>query len=82
MDEVDLSGDICHWDEALTSAEKKLLSNVLAFFASSDSIINDKLVTRFYADVPIAEARFFYSFQAMIENVYSEMYSLLIDTFI
>lgn len=62
--------------------EKHFISHVLAFFAASDGIVNENLVERFCKEVQIPEARFFYGFQIMIENVHSEMYSLLIETYI
>ena len=62
--------------------ERKFISHVLAFFAASDGIVNENLVGRFSQDVQIPEARCFYGFQIMIENIHSEMYSLLIDTYI
>ncbi|CAE1311728.1 RRM2 [Acanthosepion pharaonis] len=81
VEEVDLSKDFEHW-ERLKPEEKHFISHVLAFFAASDGIVNENLVERFYQEVQIAEARSFYSFQIAIENIHSEMYSLLIDTYI
>jgi len=66
----------------LKPEEKLFISHVLAFFAASDGIVNENLLERFSQEVQIPEARFFYGFQIMIENVHSEMYSLLIDTYI
>jgi ribonucleoside-diphosphate reductase subunit M2 len=66
----------------LTGGERHFISHVLAFFASSDGIVNENLVERFSNEVQVAEARCFYGFQVMIENVHSETYSLLIHTFI
>ena len=80
-DEVDLSKDLADWKK-LTSDEKYFISHVLAFFAASDGIVNENLVERFCQEVKVTEARFFYGFQIMIENVHSEMYSLLIETYI
>ena len=80
-EEVDLSKDQKDW-EKLTDNERFFISRVLAFFAASDGIVNENLVERFSQDVQIAEARCFYGFQIMIENIHSEMYSLLIDTYI
>ncbi|GAV08605.1 hypothetical protein RvY_18270 [Ramazzottius varieornatus] len=80
-EEVDLSKDVQQW-EALTANEKHFISHVLAFFAASDGIVNENLVERFSQEVQITEARFFYGFQIAIENIHSEMYSLLIDTYI
>ena len=62
--------------------ERKFICHVLAFFAASDGIVNENLVDRFSQEVQIPEARFFYGFQIAMENVHSEMYSLLIDTYI
>uniref|UniRef100_A0A8C6D317 Ribonucleoside-diphosphate reductase subunit M2 n=1 Tax=Moschus moschiferus TaxID=68415 RepID=A0A8C6D317_MOSMO len=80
-EEVDLSKDIQHW-EALKPEERNFISRVLAFFAASDGIVNENLVERFSQEVQITEARCFYGFQIAIENIHSEMYSLLIDTYI
>jgi len=73
--------DIAHWD-SLTADEKHFISHVLAFFAASDGIVNENLVERFSQEVQVTEARCFYGFQIAMENVHSEMYSLLIDTYI
>uniref|UniRef100_A0A663F0T7 Ribonucleoside-diphosphate reductase subunit M2 n=1 Tax=Aquila chrysaetos chrysaetos TaxID=223781 RepID=A0A663F0T7_AQUCH len=80
-EEVDLSKDIQHW-ESLKPEEKYFISHVLAFFAASDGIVNENLVERFSQEVQITEARCFYGFQIAMENIHSEMYSLLIDTYI
>ncbi|CAI2162318.1 12523_t:CDS:2 [Funneliformis geosporum] len=82
VEEVDLSKDISDWENKLNDDEKYFLSHVLAFFAASDGIVNENLVERFSNEVQIPEARCFYGFQIMIENIHSEMYSLLIDTYI
>lgn len=66
----------------MTEDERFFISRVLAFFASSDGIVNENLVERFCNEVQIAEAKCFYGFQIMIENIHSETYSLLIDTYI
>lgn len=66
----------------MTSDEKHFISHVLAFFAASDGIVNENLVERFSQEVQVTEARCFYGFQVAIENVHSEMYSMLIDTYI
>ena len=79
--QVDLSKDIQHW-EALKPEERDFISHVLAFFAASDGIVNENLVERFSQEVQITEARCFYGFQIAMENIHSEMYSLLIDTYI
>ncbi|KAG0270395.1 Ribonucleotide-diphosphate reductase (RNR), small subunit [Actinomortierella ambigua] len=81
-EEVDLSKDMNDWDNKLTSDEKYFISHILAFFAASDGIVNENLLERFSNEVQIPEARCFYGFQIMIENIHSEMYSLLIDTYV
>ena len=81
-EEVDLSKDANDWENRLNDDERFFVSRVLAFFAASDGIVNENLVERFSKDVQIPEARCFYGFQIMIENIHSEMYSLLIDTYI
>ncbi|CAL8316479.1 unnamed protein product [Merluccius merluccius] len=80
-EEVDLSKDLQHWD-TLKEEEKYFISHVLAFFAASDGIVNENLVERFTQEVQVTEARCFYGFQIAMENIHSEMYSLLIDTYI
>jgi ribonucleoside-diphosphate reductase subunit M2 len=80
-EELDLSKDLTHWD-TLTADEKYFISMILAFFAASDGIVLENLASRFMNDVQLAEARAFYGFQIMMENVHSECYSLLIDTYI
>lgn len=82
VEEVDLSKDLGDWEQRLTADERFFISRVLAFFAASDGIVNENLCERFSQDVQIPEARAFYAFQIMIENIHSEMYSLLIDTYI
>ncbi|KAF9585494.1 Ribonucleotide-diphosphate reductase (RNR), small subunit [Lunasporangiospora selenospora] len=81
-EEVDLSKDMNDWENKLSDDERYFISHVLAFFAASDGIVNENLLERFSNEVQIPEARCFYGFQIMIENVHSEMYSLLIDTYI
>ena len=81
VDEVDLSNDIKQW-EKLTADEQHFIKYVLAFFAASDGIVNENLAQKFCTEVQIPEARCFYGFQIMMENIHSEMYSLLIDTYI
>lgn len=81
VEEVDLSKDTDDWQK-LNPDEKHFLSHVLAFFAASDGIVNENLVERFSTEIQVTEARFFYGFQIAMENVHSEMYSLLIDTYI
>jgi len=80
-EEVDLSKDLKDW-ENLKDDERYFVSHVLAFFAASDGIVNENLVERFMKEVQVPEARCFYGFQIAMENIHSEMYSLLIDTFI
>lgn len=80
-EEVDLSNDMEHWNN-LNDGERHFISHVLAFFAASDGIVNENLASRFSTEIQIPEARCFYGFQIAIENIHSEMYSLLIDTYI
>jgi len=80
VEEISFS-DIEDWNK-LTPNEQIFIENTLAFFAGSDGIVNENLVTRFYNDVQIPEAKAFYTFQMAIESVHSECYSLLIDTYI
>lgn len=80
-EEVDLSKDLTHWDN-LKDSERHFISHVLAFFAASDGIVNENLVERFSQEVQVTEARCFYGFQIAIENIHSEMYSMLIETYI
>jgi ribonucleoside-diphosphate reductase beta chain len=80
-EEIDLAQDITDW-EKLNDKEKHFISHVLAFFAASDGIVGENLALRFYGDVKIPEARVFYGFQLMMEGIHSEVYSLLIDTYI
>lgn len=80
-EEVDLSKDLRDW-QTLSLQEQTFISQILAFFASSDGIVCENLSARFLNDVQIAEARAFYSMQIFMENIHSEMYSLLIDTYI
>lgn len=79
--EVDLSGDAAHWN-ALTSDEQYFIKMVLAFFASSDLIINENLSQRFILDVKCIEARLMYNYQRAMEDIHSEMYAKLIDAYI
>ncbi|AAO89322.1 ribonucleotide reductase small subunit [Vaccinia virus WR] len=81
VEEVDISKDINDWNK-LTPDEKYFIKHVLAFFAASDGIVNENLAERFCTEVQITEARCFYGFQMAIENIHSEMYSLLIDTYV
>ncbi|PKU78626.1 ribonucleoside-diphosphate reductase small chain [Dendrobium catenatum] len=81
-EEVDLSQDLRHWDHTLTSDERHFVTHVLAFFAASDGIVLENLAGRFMREVQLPEARAFYGFQIAIENIHSEMYSLLLETYI
>ena len=81
IDEVDLSKDLQLWD-TLNKDEKYFVSMILAFFAASDGIVLENLGTRFMSEVQVSEARAFYAFQIAMETIHSEMYSLLIDTYI
>jgi ribonucleoside-diphosphate reductase beta chain len=81
VEEVDLSADSKSW-ESLTEREQYFISHVLAFFAASDGIVNENLAQNFMQEVQIPEARCFYGIQVAIENIHSEMYSLLIQTYI
>ncbi|KAL1531562.1 ribonucleoside-diphosphate reductase [Salvia divinorum] len=80
-EEVDLSADQRHFD-SLTADEQHFIKHVLAFFAASDGIVLENLAGRFMKDIQISEARAFYGFQIAIENIHSEMYSLLLETYI
>ncbi|KAL4733074.1 ribonucleotide reductase [Aspergillus similis] len=81
-EEIDLSKDLHDWNNRLNEDERYFISRVLAFFAASDGIVNENLLERFSGEVQIPEARCFYGFQIMIENIHAETYSLLIDTYI
>lgn len=81
-EELDLSKDLRDWEEKLTSGERFFIERILAFFASSDGIVNENLLERFSCEVQVPEARCFYGFQIMMENIHAEAYSLLIDTYI
>ena len=80
-EEIDLSQDMTDW-EKLNEGEKHFVKHVLAFFAASDGIVNENLAENFVSEVQYTEAKFFYGFQIMMENIHSETYSLLIDTYI
>ncbi|XP_048234980.1 ribonucleoside-diphosphate reductase small chain A isoform X4 [Ricinus communis] len=80
-EEVDLSQDVQQW-ETLSVSEKHFISHVLAFFAASDGIVLENLAARFLNDIQVPEARAFYGFQIAMENIHSEMYSLLLETYI
>jgi ribonucleoside-diphosphate reductase beta chain len=80
-EEIDLGQDQKDWDN-LTDGERHFISHVLAFFAASDGIVNENLAVNFMQEVQLPEARCFYGFQVMMENIHAETYSLLIDTYI
>ena len=80
-EEIDLSKDLTHW-ESFQQDEKYFISMILAFFAASDGIVLENLAARFMGEVQLSEARAFYGFQIAMENIHSETYSLLIDTYI
>ncbi len=80
-EEIDLSDDMKHW-ENMNDGERHFISHILAFFAASDGIVNENLAVNFMSEVQLPEARCFYGFQIMMENIHSETYALLIDTYI
>jgi ribonucleoside-diphosphate reductase beta chain len=81
-EEIDLEADLVDWNEKLNDDERHFVKHVLAFFAASDGIVNENLAENFVSEVQYTEAKFFYGFQIMMENIHSETYSLLIDTYI
>ncbi len=81
-EEIDLDADLVDWNTKLNDDERYFIKHVLAFFAASDGIVNENLAENFLAEVQYTEAKFFYGFQIMMENIHSETYSLLIDTYI
>ncbi len=81
-EEIDLSADLQDWNHKLNDDERHFVKHVLAFFAASDGIVNENLAENFVNEVQYTEAKFFYGFQIMMENIHSETYSLLIDTYI
>ncbi|MFT7615185.1 MAG: ribonucleoside-diphosphate reductase beta chain [Parvicellaceae bacterium] len=81
-EEIDLQQDIIDWESKLNDDERHFIKHVLAFFAASDGIVNENLAENFVSEVQYTEAKFFYGFQIAMENVHSETYSLLIDTYI
>jgi ribonucleoside-diphosphate reductase subunit M2 len=81
VEEVDTSKDLSDWNQ-LTDNERHFIKHILAFFSSSDGIVLENLAARFMSDVQISEARAFYGFQIAIENIHSEQYSILIDTYV
>src|SRR6056300_195348 len=81
-EEIDLSQDVIDWENKLTDDERYFIKHILAFFAASDGIVNENLAENFVSEVQYTEAKFFYGFQIMMENIHSEVYSLLIDTYV
>lgn len=81
-EEIDLTADMKNWDKDLNDNERHFIKHVLAFFAASDGIVNENLAVNFLKEVQYPEARCMYGFQVMIENIHSEAYSLLIDSYI
>jgi ribonucleotide reductase beta subunit family protein with ferritin-like domain len=81
-EEIDFSKDLVDWNEKLNNDERYFISMVLAFFAASDGIVTENLAIRFMGDVQLAEARAFYGFQIAMENIHSQTYSVMIDTYI
>lgn len=81
-EEIDLQQDVSDWQSRLNDDERHFIKHVLAFFAASDGIVNENLAENMVNEVQYTEAKFFYGFQIMMENIHSETYSLLIDTYI
>lgn len=81
-EEIDLHSDLDDWNNKLTDDERYFIKHILAFFAASDGIVNENLAENFVNEVQYSEAKFFYGFQIMMENIHSETYSLLIDTYV
>ncbi|MBS7231809.1 ribonucleotide-diphosphate reductase subunit beta [Flavobacterium psychroterrae] len=81
-EEIDLHQDLTDWNNKLSEDERYFIKHILAFFAASDGIVNENLAENFVNEVQYAEAKFFYGFQIMMENIHSETYSLLIDTYV
>lgn len=81
-EEIDLQQDLVDWESKLNDDERYFIKHILAFFAASDGIVNENLAENFVNEVQYTEAKFFYGFQIMMENIHSETYSLLIDTYI
>ena len=81
-EEIDLHSDLADWNDKLTDDERYFIKHILAFFAASDGIVNENLAENFVNEVQYSEAKFFYGFQIMMENIHSETYSLLIDTYV
>ena len=82
IEEIDIEPDLDHWENKLNDDERYFIKNILAFFAASDGIVNENLAENFLSEVQYTEAKFYYGFQVMMENMHSETYSLLMDTYI
>ena len=81
-EEIDLHQDLTDWNNKMNADERYFIKHILAFFAASDGIVNENLAENFVNEVQYSEAKFFYGFQIMMENIHSETYSLLIDTYV
>lgn len=81
-EEIDLSNDLADWKHKLSNDERYFIKHILAFFAASDGIVNENLAENFVNEVQYSEAKFFYGFQIMMENIHSETYSLLIESYV
>ena len=81
-EEIDFSKDLNDWEGKMSDNERFFIKNIIAFFAGSDGIVNENLMEHLSVEVQIPEARCFYGFQVAIENIHSEVYSLLIDTYV
>jgi ribonucleoside-diphosphate reductase beta chain len=81
-EEIPLQEDLTDWESRLNDDERYYIKHILAFFAASDGIVNENLAENFINEVQYSEAKFFYGFQIMMENIHSETYSLLIDTYV
>ena len=79
---MDLTTDLIDWEEKLNDNERYYITHILAFFAQSDGIVNENLLERFEKEVPYIEAKYFYRYQGMIENIHAEAYAIFIDTYI
>ncbi|KAJ3237979.1 hypothetical protein HDU81_008587 [Chytriomyces hyalinus] len=81
-DELDLSGDLVDWKDRMSESERSYVTQILAFFAQSDGIVNENLLERFEKEVPYTEAKYFYRYQGVIENIHAESYAIFIDSYI
>ena len=82
VEEIDFSKDIDDWNNKLNENERNFIENILAFFAASDGLVDENLITRFYQDVKVPEAKAFYAFQIAAETIHSETYSLMLNSFV